>query len=136
MFILSHETTYNPNQKGNAMTDFEYTPENTTTILAAYAAVREDTYEARSAVVQELADTYGVKVHRIRAKLVSEKVYIAKAPAAAKAANGKSKEDYVKALSAVLGKDVPSFMNASKRDLVTLWTFIVSASDKQEADGS
>ena len=100
---------------------FEYTKEITKEMVDTYLAAEqaEGTYEARQAAVEELADRFGLKVAQVRAKLVTEGVYIAKpkGPAARKP----QKADLVAAIAKVLDleeEELDTFEKATKVALV------------------
>lgn len=100
---------------------FEYTKEITKDLVDAYLAAEqaEGTYEARQAAVEELADRYGLKVAQVRAKLVTEGVYIAKPKGAA--TRKPQKADLVAAIALRLGlpeEDLDTFEKATKVALV------------------
>lgn len=113
----------------------KYTVEAVTAMTSAYvAAVAADAdYEARSAVVKQLADEQGVSVPAVRGVLVNAGVYVAKEAGAnaAKSATGKfSKEELVKAFEAVTGEpSLKGLTGATQKDLQKLWDWVVSTSD-------
>ena len=115
------------------MTDTVYTETVVANLVARYTDVAEKDYDARTAVVKELADELKQSVASVRSKLVREGVYVAKV-AAKSATSGKTKEDYVKALEAISGETLTSFSKATKKDLEAFWGYIVKASDKADAD--
>ena len=108
------------------MTDTVYTDEVVETLVADYNALVDAcaSYEARSEFVNERADELGVKPASVRAKLVNEKVYVAKEKAKTSSA-GQTKEQIAGALSAVTGKDMSSLSKASKQTLTDLWDFLI-----------
>ena len=90
-------------------------------------------YDARSAVVKELAGELDVSEASVRSKLVAEKVYVAKAKAEG-TADGTSKEAYAKALSAIVGVELKSVTKATKADLKAIVEYIKTASDALNAE--
>ena len=115
------------------MTDTVYTETVVADVVERYEAVKDENYATRTAVVKELAEEYGVSVQSMRSKLVNEKVYRAKEKAEASGA-GTSKDEYVRALSAIVGTDVKSFTKATKADLKTVVDYITQASAVRDAD--
>ena len=117
------------------MTDSVYTPEVTAEIVERYTDLvgKGADYEARTALVKEIAAELEVEVASVRGKLASEKVYVAKAPVKGSEATV-TKEALAKAVGAVIGTEVPTLAKASKRDLETLWNFLRTASDQFNAD--
>ena len=115
------------------MNDTVYTDAVVADVVERYEAVADENYDTRTAVVKELADEYGVSVPSMRAKLVNEKVYRAKEKAEGTGA-GASKDEYVRALSAIVGKDVKSFTKATKADLKVVVDYITTASAQRDAD--
>ena len=113
------------------MTDTVYTDEVVTEIVDTYSAASDGDYDARSAVVKELAEKFEVSVASVRSKLVREGVYVAK-EAAKSATSGKTKEDYVKALEAISGESLTSFSKATKKDLEAFWNYVVKANDMHD----
>ena len=100
---------------------FEYTQKITKDLVETYLAAEqaEGTYEARQAAVEELADRYGLKVAQVRAKLVTEGVYIAKAKEATKGRVVKA--DLVGAIAKQLDlteEELDTFEKATKQALV------------------
>ena len=115
------------------MTDTVYTDTVVADVVERYEAVKDENYATRTAVVKELAEEYGVSVQSMRSKLVNEKVYRAKEKAEGTGA-GASKDEYVRALSAIVGKDVKSFTKATKADLKVVVDYITTASAQRDAD--
>jgi len=105
-----------------------YTDAVVNEMVSAYNTVVNSDYETRSAMVAELAEKFGVSKQSVRSKLASVGVYKAKETAEKAPGQGVSKEEYVAALGAVLGTPVPSFVKATKADLVTLWEYLRNAS--------
>ena len=117
------------------MTDSVYTDAVVADMVSRYedAVGRGADYDARTAVVKALAGELEVTEASVRSKLVAEKVYVAKVKASTADA-GTSKEAYVKALSAIVGKDVKSFEKATKADLKFVVDYITQASACRSAD--
>lgn len=117
------------------MTDSVYTEAVVAEMVARYtdAVGRGADYDERTAVVKALADELEVTDASVRSKLVAEKVYVAKAKTTSADAVT-SKEAYVKALSAIVGKDVKSFEKATKADLKFVVDYITQASACRSAD--
>jgi hypothetical protein len=115
------------------MTDTVYTKDVVADVVARYEAVVGETYETRTAVVKELADEYGVSVASMRSKLVNERVYKAKEKAESDT-SGTSKDEYVKALSAIVGVELKSMTKATKADLKAVVDYITVASAQRDAD--
>ena len=119
----------------------EYTKARTAVIVERYVAAVEDglDYDARTALVAELADELSgeakvdVTEGSVRSKLVSEGVYVGKTKVKT-ADTGTTKDAYVKALSAIVGKDVKSFEKATKADLKAVVDYITTASAVKAAD--
>jgi hypothetical protein len=80
-----------------------YTDEQTSELVAAYEAA--ETPEARDAVVEEFAETFGKTVRSIRAKLVREGVYVKKAYKTKTGGKPETKEGVVCDIAAILGVD-------------------------------
>jgi len=108
-----------------------YTETVMANLVARYGDVVKENYDARTAVVKQLAEELKVSVPSLRAKLVGEGVYVAKEAAKT---NGMSKEEYVKAFEAISGETLTSFNKATKKDLEAFWGYVVKASDKADAD--
>ena len=117
------------------MTDSVYTKDVVADMVERYedAVGRGADYDARSAVVAELADELDVTVNSVRAKLTAEKVYVAKAKAKTED-TVTSKEAYAKALSAIVGKELKSATKMTKVDLKAVVDYITLASAQAEAD--
>jgi len=115
------------------MTESVYTEAVVAEMVKVYNEVINRDYDARTAVVKQLATNLGQTVASVRSKLVAEKVYKAK-EASASSAKGITKEEYVKALEAMAGTSLTSFTKASKKDLKALMDFIVAASATKDAD--
>lgn len=106
------------------------------TIVGTYVAAVEEgkDYEARQAVMKELAAEFDATIPQIRGKLVTEKVYVKKEEAAKAATVGLSKEDLAKALNAFTGLEMTSVTKMTKKDLTALWERLVELSDIRNAD--
>ena len=95
-----------------------YTPEQTAVLVDAYTSV--DTDETRAAVVAHYAEEFGKNPQSIRAKLVSEGVYVAKAYKTKKGDKPESKAAIVAGIAHLLGVDserVESLEKANKTAL-------------------
>lgn len=117
------------------MTTDVYTDKVVADLVARYNAVRDENYETRTAVVQEVADELEVERASVIGKLVSiPGTYVAKVVAKATKTGSRTKEDYVAALEAVTGIDeLGSFVNTRKDQLEAVFNFIVTASDEFNA---
>lgn len=115
------------------MSDTVYTKEVVADAVERYLAVADEDYNTRKAVVAELADEYGVSVASMRSKLVAERVYKAKETAKGDT-SGTSKDEYVKALSAIVGTDLKSLTKATKADLKAVVDYITTASSQRDAE--
>ena len=113
-----------------------FTEDQTADIIDRYMDVMEADYAERAKRLEGIAAIYDKTVPQIRGVLVAAKVYIKKEATKTTDSEGDSmdKEAILKAITIVTGKDMPSFKNASKKDLTTLWEWIVSTSDRNEAD--
>ena len=116
------------------MTDTVYTDTVVADVVERYEAVKDESYATRTAVVQELADEYGVSVSSMRSKLVNEKVYRAKEKATGATGAGTSKDEYARALSAIVGTELKSVTKATKADLKAIVDYITQASAQRDAD--
>lgn len=107
-----------------------YNEVNVAAMVAVYqASVEEgDDYGNRSIVVENLANEYEVTVPSMRAKLVGAGVYVAKE--STEKTSVQDKESVIKAFEAVSGLQLPSFKNASRKDLNALWGYFVKASEQ------
>jgi hypothetical protein len=95
-----------------------YTPEQTAILVDAYTSV--DTDETRAAVVAHYAEEFGKNPQSIRAKLVSEGVYVAKSYKTKKGEKPESKALIVAGIAHLLGVDperVESLEKANKTAL-------------------
>ena len=115
------------------MTDSIYTDTVTADIVDRYVELRDSgaDYNTRTELVNEMANELKVKPASVRAKLTSERVYVAKEKAKTGTA-GQTKEQIAAAFGAVIGKNVPSIAKASKTDLETLWNFYKELNDTME----
>ena len=113
-----------------------YTTAQTAELVAAYEAAEPD--EARKDVVQEFADAFGKPLQSIRAKLVSEDVYIAKAYKTKKGEKPESKAAIVAGIATVLGVNqeaVESLEKANKAALNLVRTTLVHAHNALNSEG-
>lgn len=95
-----------------------YTPEQTAELRQAYEAAEDQ--ETREKVVAQYAALYGKAPQSIRAKLVSEGVYVAKAYKTKKGEKPESKAAIVAGIAHLLGVDserVESLEKANKAAL-------------------
>lgn len=105
-----------------------YTPEQTAELVAAYTDA--ETEEQRADVVKEYAEKFGRPLQSIRAKLVSEEVYIAKSYKTKKGEKPESKAAIVAGIASVLGVDqerVESLEKANKAALNLVRGTLVAA---------
>ena len=105
-----------------------YTPEQTAELVAAYTDA--ETEEQRADVVKEYAEKFGRPLQSIRAKLVSEEVYIAKAYKTKKGEKPESKAAIVAGIASVLGvnqEQVESLEKANKAALNLVRGTLVAA---------
>lgn len=106
----------------------KYSAEQVDDMVNTYKDVMNNDYVDRSKVVDNLAKKHNTSSASVRAVLVRAEVYKKKEDTEpSKAAF--SKVELVAAFAAVVGKDMPSLSNASRKDLQALWDYIVSASD-------
>jgi len=94
-----------------------YTAEQTSELVAAYNA------SATPETVAIFAEKFGKTVKSIVAKLAREGVY-KKAEKASASKSGQRKDEIVLALELMVGAELPSFKDATKKDLETLLAFI------------
>lgn len=95
-------------------------------------AVQEgEEYEALTKLVEFLAIKFNVTIPAIRGTLVSAGVYV-KATKEKVAGSTDDKDAIVKAMEIVSGLKLNSFNNASKKDLVAFWDYLVKSSDRKE----
>lgn len=114
----------------------KYTVEQVSAMTAAYVAAvaANKDYEARSAVVAEVAAEMNLTVPQVRGVLVNAGVYIPAAKAATSKASQVSKEELVKAFEAVTGEaNLKGLTGATRKDLQKLWDWVVSVSDQKAA---
>ena len=105
-----------------------YTTAQTAELVAAYEAADSD--EARAEVVDEFAMTFGKPAQSIRAKLVSEGVYIAKTYKGKTGEKPESKAKIVGDIASVLGvtqEAVESLEKANKKALTLIRGTLVAA---------
>jgi len=95
-----------------------YTAEQTAELVAAYNA------SATAETVATFAEKFGKSVKSIVAKLAREGVYKSAAKAKATAATSTRKDEIVIALELMVGAELKSFENATKKDLEVLLAFI------------
>lgn len=93
-----------------------YTAEQTAEMVAAYKAA------PTAETVSVFAEKFGKTVKSIVAKLAREGVYKSKAKETSKA--GARKDEIVLALELMVGAELPSFKDATKKDLEVLLAFI------------
>ena len=109
-----------------------FTKEQTAVIVGTYVADAEGLdYDARTAVVKDLADEFKVTENVIRGVLVAEGVYVKKEVTAAKAAAGRvDKAALAKSFTAFLGGlELKSLGNMTGKDMQALWDRLVEMSD-------
>lgn len=95
-----------------------YTAEQTAELVAAYVAAPS------AETVATFAEKFGKTVKSIVAKLSREQVYKSPAKEKAAAATGTRKDEIVLALELMVGTELKSFENATKKDLEVLLAFI------------
>ena len=95
-----------------------YTPEQTAMLKDAYESV--DSQEQREAVVAHYAEEFGKAPQSIRAKLVSEGVYVAKAYKTKKGEKPESKAAIVAGIANLLGVDQERVESLEKANKATL----------------
>lgn len=95
-----------------------YTAEQTAELVAAYNA------SATAETVATFAEKFGKTVKSIVAKLAREGVYKSAAKEKSEAKAGTRKDEIVLALELMVGAELKSFENATKKDLETLLAFI------------
>ena len=117
------------------MTTDVYTDKVVANLVERYNDVRDENYEARTVVVQAIADELEVEKASVIGKLVSERIYVAKVVAKSTKTGTRTKEDFVAAFEAATGiDDLGSFANARKDQLEAFWNYLVTASDQFNAD--
>ena len=110
-----------------------YTPEQTAMLVDAYQMC--DSQEERDKVVAHYAAEFGKASQSIRAKLVSEGVYVAKTYKTKKGEKPESKAAIVAGIASVLGVDqerVESLEKANKVALNLVRTTLVKAHEMLE----
>ena len=110
-----------------------YTPEQTAILVDAYQSVDSD--ETRAAVVAHYAEEFGKPMQSIRAKLVSEGVYVAKAYKTKKGEKPESKAKIVGEIAAFLGvnqETVESLEKANKAALNLIRGTLAALPDPDE----
>jgi hypothetical protein len=106
-----------------------YTEDQVVEMKAAYQAAVGDA--ARKQVVTELAERYNVTRQSVIGKLVSAQVYVKAEPTTKTGARITSKDEYVKAISILLGlPELESLGKASKGDLRRISDRLVEMSEK------
>ncbi len=95
-----------------------YTAEQTSELVAAYKA------SATPETVAIFAEKFGKTVKSIVAKLAREGVYKKAEKASSVSKSGMQKDEIVIALELMVGAELKSFGNATKKDLETLMAFI------------
>ena len=95
-----------------------YTAEQTSELVAAYSAA------PTAETVAVFAEKFGKTVKSVVAKLSREGVYKSKAKEASTSKAGQRKDEIVLALELMVGAELPSFKDATKKDLETLLAFI------------
>ena len=95
-----------------------YTPEQTAVLVDAYTSVDSD--ETRAAVVAQYAEEFGKPPQSIRAKLVSEGVYVAKAYKTKKGEKPESKAAIVAGIAQVMGVDQERIESLEKANKTAL----------------
>lgn len=114
----------------------KFTKEQIATIVGTYEAdaIGQD-YDARTAVVADLADEFKVTVPVIRGVLVAEGVYVKKEAATGKVAVAKvNKGEIVGAFEAAFGIKLPSMDKMTGKDLVVFWDRFVEMSEVRNAN--
>ena len=94
-----------------------YTAEQTAEVVATYTAA------PTAETVAVLAEKLGKTVKSVVAKLAREGIY-KKAEKAGTSKAGARKDEIVLALELMVGAELPSFKEATKKDLETLLAFI------------
>ena len=113
----------------------KFSKEAISVIVGEYAAVAAEDYDARTAVVKELADRYEVTENVIRGKLVAEGVYVKKEILNTSVQNKRvDKEAVSKAVEAFLGVKIKSVRNMTGKDLTAMWERLVELSDVKNAE--
>lgn len=95
-----------------------YTPEQTVELVAAYTAAPS------AETVATFAEKFGKTVKSIVAKLAREGVYKSPAKAAKVTAGSARKDEIVLALELMVGVELKSFKDATKKDLEAVLAFI------------
>lgn len=107
-----------------------YTDAQSAELVAAYTAVREDTREARDAVIAEFAKRFGKTTRSIVAKLSREKVYIAKEYVGKTGEKPVKKDAHADAIAAVLGlteNETESLTKANKTALEKIFKALANS---------
>ena len=95
-----------------------YTEAQTVELVGAYKAA--DTSEARLAVVAEFAERFGKTVNSVRAKLVREKVYVAKVYTNKNGEKPVKKDNMVSDIAKKIGMSVEACDSLEKVNKVVL----------------
>ena len=108
-----------------------YTEAQTTEIVAAFNAVRQDTREARDKVVADLAAKFGKTTRSIVAKLSREKVYIAKEYTSKTGEAVQSKNEWADAIGKVIPtlseNEIESLTKANKTALKKIFDVLANS---------
>ena len=100
------------------MTTITYTAEQTSEMVAAYVAT------PTAETVATFAEKFGKTVKSVVAKLAREGVYKSPAKAKATTAGVARKDEIVLALELMVGVELKSFKDATKKDLEAVLAFI------------
>ena len=106
----------------------KFSSEHTQNIVSCYLAATD-----AESVIHELADEYDVSTRSIIGKLVSEKVYVRKAP---KTQASDAREEYALGIKIMLGmrtEEIKSLSNMTVKDLIAFSERLVLISNLQEA---
>ena len=95
-----------------------YTPEQTSALVADYVAC--ETQDARVDCVEQWAELLGKTPASIRAKLVTENVYVAKAYKTKQGTKPESKAAIVDAIARILGVNVETVESLEKANKTSL----------------
>lgn len=106
-----------------------YTDEQVVEMKETYLAAVND--EGRKQAVADLASRYGVSTQSIVGKLVAAQVYVKAVPTTKRGTPVTSKDEYVKAISILLGlPELESLNKAAKADLERISKRLIEMSDK------
>lgn len=95
-----------------------YTPEQTVELVTAYKA------EPNEKTVERFAQKFGKSVKSVVAKLSREGVYVAKRQVKADGTTRRIKADVLVDLEVLVGEKLPSFENATMKDMEKVIAFI------------